>query len=189
MSYSIPKSSNNFLIVSKDDFRDWKTINDTIMGGKSQATCKVTSDGLLLKGEIVEEGGGFISSRSPLFTPSLNLSSFQGIKLEIDGGGRTLKFGISFNATFGMSRLVSGALKWVMTFPTNDKGFSSVNIPFNSLEPTVRAKRVFFPVRFDSLCINQFQILYSKFGQPGELNSEFKPGPISIAIRSINAYI
>ena len=36
--------------------------------------------------------------------------------------------------------------------------------------------------------ITQFQLLHSKFGEPGKINTEFKPGHIEILLRSISAY-
>ena len=51
------------------DFADWASLNDTIMGGRSRAGCRVTTDGLVLEGDLVETGGGFVSCRSPAFSP------------------------------------------------------------------------------------------------------------------------
>jgi hypothetical protein len=57
------------------------------------------------------------------------------------------------------------------------------------LEPARRAKPVRLPLRFDPTCVNRFQLLYSKFGQPGKINSGFSPGPIKVFIKSISAYL
>ena len=55
------------------DLREWSVLNDTIMGGSSSSACRLTAEGLLLEGNIVEQGGGFVSCRSPRFQPPLNL--------------------------------------------------------------------------------------------------------------------
>ena len=81
-------------VVSSSDFDDWFSLNDTIMGGSSKAICRASSKGLSLEGVVVEEKGGFVSCKSPIFSPLLNLSSYQGFELKIEGKGRTLKFGV-----------------------------------------------------------------------------------------------
>ena len=76
-------------VVSSSDFDDWFSLNDTIMGGSSKAVCRASSKGLSLEGVVVEEKGGFVSCKSPIFSPLLNLSSYQGFELKIEGKGRT----------------------------------------------------------------------------------------------------
>ena len=68
-------------VVSSSDFDDWFSLNDTIMGGSSKAICRASSKGLSLEGVVVEEKGGFVSCKSPIFSPLLNLSSYQGCLL------------------------------------------------------------------------------------------------------------
>ena len=82
-------------VVSSSDFDDWFSLNDTVMGGSSKAVCRSSSKGLSLEGVVVEEKGGFVSCKSPIFSPVLNLSNYQCFKLKIEGKGRTLKFGVS----------------------------------------------------------------------------------------------
>ena len=82
-------------VVSSSDFDDWFSLNDTIMGGSSKAVCRASSKGLSLEGVVVEEKGGFVSCKSPIFSPLLNFSNYQGFELKIAGKGRTLKFGVS----------------------------------------------------------------------------------------------
>ena len=72
-------------VVSSSDFNDWFSLNDTVMGGSSEAVCKASSKGLSLEGVVVEENGGFVSCKSPKYSPTLNLSSYEGFVLKIDG--------------------------------------------------------------------------------------------------------
>ena len=182
-------SLEKILIFDQNSFSDWTELNDTIMGGKSNAQCIATPQGLLLEGDLVEEAGGFISCRSPFLSPPINLSNYAGLQLEIDGNGRTLKFGVSSKIkNILLSKIIPGGLKWVSSFPTKSTGISTININFSSLEPVVRAKPVSMPVKFNASSINQFQLLYSKFGQPGKMNTDFQEGPIRVLIKSINAY-
>ena len=180
-------------VVSPGDFDDWFSLNDTVMGGSSKAVCKTSSKGLSLEGVVVEEKGGFVSCKSPKFKPSLDLSNYQGFELKIDGKGRTLKFGVSCSYGFlGLREFFlnksPGGLRWVAEIETKRFGTSIIRVPFDSLEPTVLAKKISLPSNFKSSSIYQFQLLHSKFGRPGELNPGFKPGKISFLLKSINVY-
>jgi len=62
------------VIVEGNGFSGWHALNDTVMGGRSQGTTRVNADGLILEAEVIETGGGFVSVRSPLFSPPLDLS-------------------------------------------------------------------------------------------------------------------
>jgi len=180
-------------IVSPNDFDDWVSLNDTVMGGSSKAFCKTSSKGLSLQGVVVEEKGGFVSCKSPIFSPFLNLSKYQGFELKIEGRGRTLKFGVSCRyGLFGVKEFFldksPGGLRWVAEIETKRFGTTTVKVPFENLEPTVLAKKISIPIKFKSNAVSQFQLLHSKFGKPGELNPGFKPGKINFLLQSISVY-
>ncbi len=180
---------NHYLIAGPKDFDNWTTINDTIMGGSSQARCESTSEGLLMKGELIEENGGFVSCRSPVIAPVLDLSDFVGIELDVEGQGQTLKFAISCgDGVTRISDYFSGGIRWVSELKTNKKGNTIIQIPFNDFQPTIRAKPINLPLSFSSNSVQQLQLLYSRFGTGGRRNHEFKTGPFCFYIRSINAY-
>ena len=177
-------------LIKGSEFSDWKSLNDTIMGGSSRASCRSSDKGLFLEGNLVEEGGGFVSCRSPIFDKPLNLSKYSGLIIDVEGEGRTLKFAIACEKKpLSLSNLLKGDIRWVASIPTNKKGVSRIEVPFKNLEPARRAKPVRLPLRFDPTCVNRFQMLYSKFGQPGKINSGFSPGPIKVLIKSISAYL
>ena len=177
-------------LIQGSEFSDWKSLNDTIMGGSSRASCRSSDKGLFLEGNLVEEGGGFVSCRSPIFDKPLNLSKYSGLIIDVEGEGRTLKFAIACEKKpLSLSNLLKGDIRWVASIPTNNKGVSRIEVPFKNLEPARRAKPVRLPLRFDPTCVNRFQLLYSKFGQPGKINSGFSPGPIKVLIKSISAYL
>ena len=190
MKQELPyESSDEEIIATGKSFTKWSSLNDTIMGGSSEATCKLNSIGLVLEGELIEEGGGFISCRSEVFNPPLNLAKYRGLQLELEGEGRTLKFAIACKGKF--LRTVnwnSEGLRWVTDVPTRDSGRTRFKVPFNNLKPTIQAKPIQGALQFDSSQIIQFQLLHSKFGQSGELNRRFKPGSIRILLRSISGF-
>jgi len=43
-------------LIQGSQFSDWKSLNDTIMGGSSRANCRSSDKGLFLEGNLVEEG-------------------------------------------------------------------------------------------------------------------------------------
>ena len=177
------------LISSKEQFFKWSCLNDSIMGGSSNANCRSTAEGLLIQGNLVEEGGGFISCRSELFEPPINLDDFLGLEINLDGKGKQLKFAISANDTlFGFKKFIPNSLKWVYAFDTEINGSTKVQIPFDKFEANVRANKIILPAKFNRRSIYRFQLLYSKFGASGKSNSTFCPGQISILLRSISAY-
>ena len=176
-------------LIKGSEFSDWKSLNDTIMGGSSYANCRSSDKGLFLEGTLVEEGGGFVSCRSPIFDKPFNLSKYYGLIFDVEGEGRTLKFAIACEKKpLSLSNLLKGDIRWVASIPTNINGVSRIKIPFKDLEPARRAKPIRIPISFDPTCINRFQLLHSKFGQPGKMNPGFFAGPIKVLIKSISAY-
>ena len=180
-----PLASDTFLFQG-NDFAEWSCLNDTIMGGRSRAGCRVNADGLLLDGELVEQGGGFVSCRSPRLSPPMNLSEVSGLRFELEAEGRTLKIALGCrDGALGLTELIPGGLRWVLDVPTQASGISVIDIPFAALRPMVRAKPVGLPLRFDASGLTRIQVLHSKFGDDGALNPGFRSGPIRLLLRSI----
>ena len=177
------------ILFEKDGFNEWKSLNDTIMGGKSIAICQNTNAGLLFKGNIIEKGGGFVSCRSSRFKPALNLSEFDTFEINISGEGRNFKFAVACqDEIFGLTEFIPGGLRWIKSFPTKKFGSTTVKIPFKDLTPSIRANKVNFPFKFKSSKIKRLQLLHSKFGDGGQLNEKFKPGSIKILLSSISVF-
>lgn len=177
------------MIAAGDSFREWASLNDTIMGGSSRAGCRISELGLVLEGEVVSEGGGFVSCRSPVYRPPLDLSSYSGLRLTLDGEGRSFKFAVACrDGVFGLTELIPGGLRWVTTVATESTGTTVVEIPFDRLQPVVRAKPVSLPVRFDPSCVTRLQLLHSRFGDDGQPNSGYRDGAIKMLVRSIEAF-
>ena len=103
------------------------------MGGKSRAGCRVTDEGLLLEGEVVSDGGGFVSCRSSVYKPPLDLTGFRGLRLSLDGQGRSFKLAVACrDGVLGLTELIPGGLRWVSTVATQSIGTSEIEIPFES---------------------------------------------------------
>ena len=177
-------------IASGDGFAGWQALNDTIMGGRSRGTVQVSSEGLVMDAFVEPEGGGFVSCRSPVFDPPLDLSSYGALELQLDGDGRRFKLALACrDGVAGLTELIPGGLRWVSEFSTRSQGTSTVVVPFSRLTPSVRATPVGMPVRFDPARVTRLQILHSKFGDMGGRNPGFRPGELSLLIRSIRAVV
>ena len=101
--------------------------------------------------------------------------------------GVSCKYGILDLKEFFLDKS-PGGLRWVAEIDTKRFGTTIIKVPFESLEPTVLAKKISLPIKFKSDSISQFQLLHSKFGRPGELNPGFKPGKINFLLQSISVY-
>jgi len=197
VSGSPPQSSSATprTLVSGQGFSGWHALNDTVMGGRSSGQCMVNTQGLRFDGEVVEEGGGFISVRSPLFSPPLDLSFATGLELVLLGEGRRFKLAVACaDGVAGLTELIPGGLRWVQEFGTEVEGPTRVAIPFADLIPSVRARPVDglplgLPLRFDPSRITRLQLLHSRFGDDGGPNAGFRPGAIHLQILSIDALV
>ena len=181
-------------LFAGEGFAGWHALNDPIMGGRSSGEVRISSDqGLCFEGEVVEAGGGFISARSPLLSPPLDLSGDEGLLFEIEGEGRRFKLALACaDGIGGLTNLIPGGLRWVTEFGTDAAAATSVAIPFSSLTPSIRAQPIQkLPLgvepSFDASRITRLQLLHSKFDDRGGLNSGFRPGPIQLRIHRIAA--
>lgn len=180
-------------LVSGSSFSGWHALNDTVMGGRSSGTTAVGPEGLRFEGEVVEEGGGFISVRSPLFSPPLDLSAARGLVLTLKGEGRRFKLAVACaDGVAGLTELIPGGLRWVHEFGTAAEGLSRVEIPFAALTASVRARPVAglplgLPLQFDPARITRLQLLHSRFSDDGGSNQGFRSGPIRLEIQAIDA--
>jgi hypothetical protein len=176
-------------ITAADAFSGWHSLHDTIMGGRSQGQCRVGPAGLVFEGDVIAEGGGFISCRSPVFSPPLDLSAHEGLELELSGEGRRFKLAVGCaDGMAGLTELIPGGLRWVAEFPTEAEGRTTVRLPFSQLRPSVRAQPLGLPLRFQAGRVNRLQLLHSRFGDDGSPNTGFRPGPIQFCLHAIRAY-
>jgi hypothetical protein len=179
-------------LVRGDGFSGWHALNDTVMGGRSRGACRVDDVGLHFEGEVVEEGGGFISVRSPVFSPPLDLSSFSALELALEGEGRRFKLAVACaDGVAGLTELIPGGLRWVHEFATQAQGVSEVRIRFDDLSASVRAQPIGglplgLPLHFDRARIHRLQILHSRFDDAGGRNEGFRPGPLQFVLHRID---
>jgi hypothetical protein len=175
-------------IVAGDGFAGWHALNDTVMGGRSSGGCTSGSNGLTMNADVVEEGGGFVSCRSPLFSPPLDLSAYGSLQLDLRADGRRYKLALACaDGLGGLTELIPGGLRWVAEFATEPTGLTTVTIPFHTLRASVRAKPQERARVFDACRVTRFQVLHSKFSDDGGLNAGFRAGPLQLNLEAIRA--
>jgi uncharacterized surface protein with fasciclin (FAS1) repeats len=118
-----------------NDSLRWQTVNDNVMGGRSQGGPRITEDQtLVFAGRTsLQNNGGFSSIRSR--RRGLNLGKADGIRLRVRGDGRSYKLTARMS---GMSRWVS---YWA-DFETRDGEWIDVRIPFADMIPTSYGRRL-----------------------------------------------
>ncbi|MFZ9228780.1 MAG: CIA30 family protein [Prochlorococcaceae cyanobacterium] len=188
------QASASRVLFRGDGFAGWHALNDPIMGGRSSGSVTINSaEGLVFDGEVVEQGGGFISVRSPLLSPPLDLSDAEGLVLTIAGEGRRFKLAVATSdGVGGLTNLIPGGLRWVTEFATNDEGDTTVEVLFSDLIASVRAQPIQsmplgYAPRFDRARMTRLQVLHSKFDDKGGLNKGFRSGAIHVVIKEICA--
>ena len=179
-------ASAGSLLISGDDFAGWETLNDTIMGGSSQSDCSASPEGLRWRGQLVSEGGGFISVRSPQWRPALDLSAATGLRLRLVGDGRRYKIALACaDLITGITAALPGGLRWVQGFDTHPGEDETITIPFASLRPSVQARPLGLPLRFQPQRIERIQLLHSRFDDDGGTNPGYRDGDLDLLIQSV----
>ncbi len=112
-----------------------------------------------------------------MFSPPLDLSGYGALELELLADGRRYKLAVACrDGLAGVTELIPGGLRWVAEFDTEPAGrISRVRIPLASLRPSVRARPLGLPLRFDASRITRLQILHSRFAGDGGSNEGSGP--------------
>ena len=153
----------------KDALR-WQTVNDGVMGGRSQGDSSLTRNGtLLFAGEIsLENNGGFSSIRTR--PQDLQLGGYDGLAIRVRGDGRTYK----------MALRTSGTSSWIAywaDFPTTKGEWTTVQIPFSKWGPTTFGRKLAGP-----------RLKPSQVNSVGFMQYDKKAGPFSLEVASIAAF-
>lgn len=82
---------------AEQDGSNWRTVNDGVMGGRSQGRATLTAESISFIGVVsLENNGGFASLRSPY--GQFDLSAYDTVELRVRGTG------CAFGLTFSLSR-------------------------------------------------------------------------------------
>ncbi|PSN17889.1 complex I intermediate-associated protein 30 (CIA30) [filamentous cyanobacterium CCP5] len=160
----------------------WGPLDDVVMGGVSDSGFRLEADYAVFTGTVsTANSGGFASVRTRNFKPPLNLATYQGIELQVQGDGQRYKF-------FLRDQDGWDALAYGYSFDTTRDEWVTVQIPFDQLTPVFRAKTQPEASPFNPSSIRSIQLMLSKFEYDKALNPHFEPGPFYLRIRQISAF-
>ena len=122
--FDFPKTSN---------LNQWRSINDTVMGGISGSQLQLTKEGnALFTGNVsLENNGGFASVQS--VSSFYNLQGFDGIAIRVKGDGKRYKLSLKNSAYMGSPR-------YQAVFNTEKGAWTTIRLPFRSLIPTMHGR-------------------------------------------------
>lgn len=170
--------------------RQWGALDDVVMGGVSESSLQLVPGAAeeptgarlaaVFSGVVkTANNGGFASVRTRNFTPRLNLSGAQGLRLRVKGDGNRYKFILRDDpgwdsANFGFS------------FDTVAGEWITVDAPADQFVANFRSEkmRTDAPIQLDRIV--SMQLMLSKFEYGGELNPNFTPGAFSLVIDKIS---
>lgn len=160
----------------------WGPLDDVVMGGASKSNLEFGGE---FNGEwkgfvTTANNGGFVGIRTKLLSPSLDMSSCDGVIIRVKGDGQRYKFIMRDDENWN-------GIAWTKSFDTVPNTSIPVKIPFKELIPTKFAKVVKCK-SFDKNNVLAFQISLSKFEYDGGLNPKFTEGPFNFQLESITSY-
>ena len=168
---------------ASDNLREtWGAVDDGVMGGVSESSMRLVDNSASFSGTVsTANSGGFASVRTQNFSPALDLSQYEGIKLHIRGDGQRYKFILRSETQWD-------GVGYCYSFDTEKDTWIDIQIPFNALIPVFRAKivRDKAPLNLHQIC--SLQLMLSKFEYDGELNPKFESGKFILQVQSIQAY-
>ncbi|MCO6436418.1 MAG: CIA30 family protein [Phycisphaerae bacterium] len=118
-----------------DAARKWVPVNDTVMGGVSTSTCRVTESGTLqFNGEVsLANNGGFASIRTG--TSSLDLSSYDEFVLRIRSDGK--RYALSVSTDYPIA---AGAYYFNLKADAGE--WREIRVPFHSFQARSFGRRI-----------------------------------------------
>ncbi|MEJ8567915.1 CIA30 family protein [Elongatibacter sediminis] len=149
---------------------DWTSVDDTVMGGRSDGGAALHDGVLHFSGTLsLESNGGFSSIRHSV---ELDLSGYNGIRLRVKGDGRSYQLRLHTDARYSGQPVAFGA-----TFQTNAGEWTEVDVPFDTLRATFRG-RLMSDYFFDPAAIEQVGILLA----------DKQAGPFELQVDRLVAY-
>ena len=148
--------------------RQWQTVNDGVMGGRSDGRFRINEEKHLeFFGNLsLENNGGFASVRSRN-TP-MNLQSGDTIIMKVRGDGRDYTLNL-----YTPSRRM--AFSYRATFPTKNGVWTQVRVPLSKFVATSFGR-----------VVNNLSLQPNEISGIGVLLGDKKPGPFKLQIGSIS---
>ena len=137
-----------------DDTRQWFVVDDGVMGGRSDGGGFIRDSVLRFEGDVVTEGGGFTSARTPLEGDELFDTS--RLEMRVRPDGRTYGLTLEDATAFG-GRLVAHRADLDIG-ATGDDGWAIATVEYDELVPSVFGQLVDAPP-FDPSTAREFGII------------------------------
>ena len=142
---------------------NWITVNDNVMGGRSEGGFSFKKKRLIFSGTTNTNGGGFSSIRT---NPSdFSLGDMKGLHIRYKGDGRTYKLGV---------RIEGKSVSYRSNFTTGN-GWQEVRIPFDEMDVSWRGRPLSkdeHPLIKSKICSIEFMI-YDKQDGPFKLQVDW----------------
>ncbi len=150
--------------------KNWVTVNDNVMGGRSKGGFSFKGEKLVFTGSTNTNGGGFSSIRSR--PGALGLSGKDGVMIRFKGDGRTYKFGL---------QMAGSRATYRADFDTkaDSKGWQVARIPFNAFGASWRGMK---------LPRDRYPLKKDKIESLGVMIYDKKDGPFKLQVDWIKTY-
>lgn len=157
-----------FTFKGTDAARQWQTVNDGVMGGRSDGRFQINADtNLEFLGTLsLANNGGFASVRSR--GTAMNLKSGDSIVMKVRGDGRQY----TLNLYTPARRM---AFSYRVTFPTTNGEWTEVSVPLTKFVATSFGR-----------VVSNAPLQPTKVSGVGVLLGDKKPGPFKLEIESIS---
>ena len=138
-----------FDFSNDSDISSWQVVNDTVMGGRSDASFQLNDEGYgVFSGHVsLENNGGFSSLQYPFEAIAVNPN--QKIRLRLKGDGK--------NYQFRVKNKTATAYSYIYEFETSAE-WQTVDIILNQMSPQYRGQKLKRP-NFDKDQIEQITFL------------------------------
>ncbi len=149
---------------------EWSSINDVVMGGRSQGGVRWSDAGrMVFFGSVsFENNGGFSSIRSS--NGEYDLSGYKGILITAQGDGKRYKFTVRTDASHD-------GVSYQQGFFSQANKLTEYFLPFQEFIPSYHGRRLLNHPPLDPLAIKRF----------GFIISDHQEGPFSLEIANISA--
>ncbi|HNQ22267.1 MAG TPA: CIA30 family protein [Phycisphaerae bacterium] len=160
-----------FAFDSAGSAEPWTAVNDTVMGGVSKGTCRVTDSGTLeFSGEVsLENNGGFASVR--VGVDSLDLSAYDTMLMRVRGDGK--RYALSVQTDY---RIIAGA--YYFDFQPEAGRWLEIRVPLQALTARSFGRPLPTAPELNSSDIRAF----------GFIISDKQAGPFRLEVDWIKAY-
>lgn len=167
---------------SDGDISAWGALDDVVMGGVSQGNFFLRDQEAVFAGSVsTDNSGGFSSVRTQNFAPPFDLSGWTGLRLNVRGDGQRYK--VILRNSDGWD-----SPGYIYSFETTADTQVAVDVPFDQLVPTFRARSLPDAPPFSPDRVFSFQLMLSKFEYDQQLNPQFTAGPFQLVVSSIGVY-